>query len=337
MRLLIIALISYSVLTINSQAVFSQSGKPDFPVLSGKYLGQKSPGDIAEVFAPGIISKGFHELSPCFTPDGKEMHYIMSDRGYSHYFIVCTKVVDGVWSAPEISPISGNYSNYSVSYAGGGSTIFFSSKRPTGDPGFEEGKTYIWSVKRLGDGWGDPVWISVLNDPDIDFKCPSVAENGNMYITGQNKPGEGNIYISRFLDGEYKKPERIRFPVGSESNAGRPFIAPDESYMLFQSTRQGGLGSNDIYVSYNLGEGNWNRPLNLGEKINSSSSDFGPFVSSDGKYLFFSSYRPVNVEDFKGKTYDQLIDLYRSPKNGYATIFWIDAGIISELKPDHIK
>jgi len=37
-------------------------------------------------------------------------------------------------------------------------------------------------------------------------------------------------------------------------------------------------------------------PINLGEKVNSSQSEFAPFISADGKTLYFSSnYRVINI------------------------------------------
>ena len=68
--------------------------------------------------------------------------------------------------------------------------------------------------------------------------------------------------------------------------------------------------------------------MNLGTPVNSEASEFAPSVSPDGEYLFFSSYRTMNPKNFKGKTYQELMSLYRDPRNGYATQFWVDAKII---------
>ena len=51
--------------------------------LEGPYLGQELPGITSEIFAPGIISLGFHENGIIFSPDGKEIFYSMSDSQYS--------------------------------------------------------------------------------------------------------------------------------------------------------------------------------------------------------------------------------------------------------------
>lgn len=87
----------------------------------------------------------------------------------------------------------------------------------------------------------------------------------------------------------------------------------------------------DIYVSFNK-NGSWGSPVKLGDKINTLYSDFGPYISPDGKYLFFSSFRYYSAEDFVGKTYEKIIELYESPQNGYASLYWVDAEIIQKLK-----
>ncbi len=49
----------------------------DFPVLTGPYLGQKLPGDVPELFAPGPLAAGSIEYSIAFSPDGMEFCYTL--------------------------------------------------------------------------------------------------------------------------------------------------------------------------------------------------------------------------------------------------------------------
>ncbi len=61
--------------------------------------------------------------------------------------------------------------------------------------------------------------------------------------------------------------------------------------MVFTSCNKGdGFGSCDLYISYFEGE-EWQKPENLGAKINSSAWESQPFLSSDGRFLIFSSNR----------------------------------------------
>jgi len=55
------------------------------------YLNQSSPGEIPEIFAPNLISKGYHELGISISKDENEIFYIMSDRSYREYVLVQIK------------------------------------------------------------------------------------------------------------------------------------------------------------------------------------------------------------------------------------------------------
>ncbi|MCC7142857.1 MAG: PD40 domain-containing protein [Candidatus Eisenbacteria bacterium] len=84
--------------------------------------------------------------------------------------------------------------------------------------------------------------------------------------------------------------ENVGSPISSPQLEGAPCIAPDGSYLIFESRRPGGYGSSDLYVSFHQA-GAWTTPRNLGPSINSTYIEDGPFVSSDGKYLFFNRRR----------------------------------------------
>ncbi len=65
-----------------------------------------------------------------------------------------------------------------------------------------------------------------------------------------------------------------------------PYVSPDEKFIIFDSREHGGYGSADLYISFRKND-KWEKPINLGEKINTSQWDAMPIVSPDGKYLFF--------------------------------------------------
>ena len=67
------------------------------------------------------------------------------------------------------------------------------------------------------------------------------------------------------------------------------FIAPDESYMIYCSIRKDGLGKGDLYISFKDNKGDWSEAVNMGNSINTENHELCPFVSADGKYLFYTS------------------------------------------------
>jgi len=75
--------------------------QPDFPVLTGPYLGQKPPGMTPEIFAPGIVSsEEFIEFKGSFSPDGKEYYFYKHALPEFIPTLFFTKVENGVWTEP---------------------------------------------------------------------------------------------------------------------------------------------------------------------------------------------------------------------------------------------
>jgi hypothetical protein len=119
-----------------------------------------------------------------------------------------------------------------------------------------------------------------------------VAANGNLYFNGGRNASNSDIYVSRLVDGRYTTPENLGPGVNSDAGDFHPFIAPDETFLLFDSQReQGSFGGNDLYISRRAEDGSWSDAENLGPAVNTASGDLRPFVTGDGKYLFFASSR----------------------------------------------
>jgi Tol biopolymer transport system component len=299
----------------------------DFPVLKGPYLGQTPPGMIPEVFAPGIISTGYSERIAAFTPDGKEFYYAL--WGAPHGVILFMKEINGVWIKPQVAPFSGKYiAEFNMSPDG--NKILFSSNRPLDGRGEPINTFNIWIVERNDIGWDEPKKL-------CSGGYPTISSNGNLYFNDDREGGigAGDLYMSEFIDGSYKEPNNLGNLINSESNDADPFIAPDESYLIFASDRSNVI---DLYISFRKKDGSWIKAINMGEKINTSEIEICPSVTPNGKYFFFTSYRSFYDKysrtplTFEGKT-----KILSSPGNGNGDIYWVDAGIIEELKPDELR
>jgi Tol biopolymer transport system component len=74
---------------------------------------------------------------------------------------------------------------------------------------------------------------------------------------------------------------------------GCPFVAKNDLTLYVVSTRGGGYGGQDIYVSHRDSvEDPWGELVNLGPTINSPENDLCPTLAVDGHHLFFVSDRP---------------------------------------------
>jgi hypothetical protein len=166
---------------------------------------------------------------------------------------------------------------------------------------------------------------------------PSIASSGALHFCSGRSGGMGggDIYRSRYVDGRYAEPENLGDMINSEYGEGDIYIAPDESYIIYSSGRPGGLGRNDLYVSYRRPDGTWSQAINMGPKSNSPYMEYCPCVSPDGKYLFFTSYRRhPRKYDSAPMTYDEMLAIYKKARNGLGDIYWADSSVIEELKAD---
>ena len=74
---------------------------------------------------------------------------------------------------------------------------------------------------------------------------------------------------------------------------GCPFISRDGKSFFMASTRPGGLGGIDIWVSRRERRSDaWDAPVNVGAPVNSADNDFCPTLSRDGHTFYFVSNRP---------------------------------------------
>ena len=304
--------------------------RSDSILLEDPYLGQKSPSMIPEIFAPNLISKGYHELGITISNDNHEIFYIMSDRNYQHYSLINMKKINNSWTKPEIADFALDKSVYTCFFSPDDKGLYFSTNRSVVVNVDTLKGVNNWFVEKKESKWQEPKLINEYFDKGKSYRIQSISELKNIYLTRKVSNGNTNIFVSRFIDGKFLSPQPINGFINSEYDEGRPFIAPDESYLIFQSDRPGGFGSNDLWISY-CESGIWEEPINLGNQINTEASEFAPYISPDGKYLFFSSYRSLKKTEIIDKNYDELIDLYGSSRNGYATLYRMSSEIIESL------
>jgi len=271
---------------ISLNTVFAQENienDPSFPLLEGPYLGQKPPGSTAKVFAPGIVSTGLYELFSAFTPDMKEFYFVRYDEDDKPSMIVL-KSQNNQWHKSIVGPRVGE--------------PFIS---PDGNT-MHLGRRYM---ERTDTGWSA---IKSLDAPFKDFQIMrlTVSSKGTYYF---DTMGEDPIRYSLLTDGKRDKPETLNIDLGKHN--AHPFIAPDESYLIWDDQREEGYGGADIYISFRQQDGSWSPSINLGDKINSERSDSYPTITPDGKYLLFN----------------------RSIDENNVDIYWVDAQFIETLRP----
>jgi hypothetical protein len=107
-------------------------------------------------------------------------------------------------------------------------------------------------------------------------------------------PGGADIYVSEEMpDGSFG-PAALLNELSTPSNENDSSIRHDGLEIFFQSNRAGSTGiAADLWVATRASTLDpWSSPVNLGISINTTSAEQNPYLSSDGKTLFFASDRP---------------------------------------------
>jgi glyoxylase-like metal-dependent hydrolase (beta-lactamase superfamily II) len=270
--------------------------------LQGAYLGQEPPGLAPRVFAPGVISTaGYLEFAITFSPDGKEIFFTRrKDPGGSNTLMVMRQGKQG-WTAPEEAAFAKGYPSDEPHITPDGRKLYFGCFRQP--PGETKPRFAIWVTEETNGEWGE----ARLHGSGMYV---SSSRDGDLYMTDiSGAAGEGIIRYPHQA-GAYGKAEWLGGGVNSPKPGAHAFIAPDESFIVFDSyLRPGGQGGEgDLWVCFRNKDGNWGEAFNLGNAVNTPGTNFCPSLSPDGKYLFFCSFRDI---------------------------YWVSAEVIERLRPQN--
>lgn len=100
--------------------------------------------------------------------------------------------------------------------------------------------------------------------------------------------GSYDLYISYWTPQGWSAPENLGPNINTDAWESSPSLSPDKKALYFSSTRPGGFGQGDIYVSYRTGRG-WSPAQNLGPGINTAGGEIAPFIHADGETMYFTS------------------------------------------------
>lgn len=290
---------------------FAQNNPSDAE-LKGPYLGLKTPGTSPEIFAPGIIST---DTSEGCIGWGNDMEYFVFQRWINRQaklYIMTNE--NGIWSEPKHLSNFDSYKIGDYTIAPDGKTIVFASNIFIEDIGHEGTGGNIWISTKTADSWTTPKHVGLEINSKYHDSYPCLAGNNTMYFFSRKPGGFGksDLYVSTFVDGKYTEPANLGSTLNTEYHEWDTYVDPDETYMIFCSTKPTGLGDDDLYVTFRLENKGWSKPIHMGNEINTSKSENRPYVSPDGKYLF-----------------------YTSTVTGNRDIYWISIKILDELKANN--
>ena len=178
------------------------------------------------------------------------------------------------------------------------------NRRINGDEDFYESN-------KINGVWQNAKPLAGKLNTNFNEGAQNISQDGEWLIfTGCNYPeglGSCDLYISyKNKNGEWSEAENMGRNVNTDAWESAPSLSPDKRDLYFSSTRPGGFGGSDIWVSHRTENGRWQKPENLGPTINTSGDDGCPFIHADNQTLYFNS---------NGHAGYGLSDLFVSRKN----------------------
>ena len=148
----------------------------------------------------------------------------------------------------------------------------------------------MYSCKQKGGYWADPEPMHFfLNSSDHDVLLDFNSKGNSLFYFKGQRLDAGQIFIDTFKSIEERSisTNPLISPIDPRAGDGMLFVANDE-LIFFSSRRSGGYGGYDIYQMRRSGS-YWEAPENLGPDINTEYDEISPFMSRDGRTLYYSS------------------------------------------------
>lgn len=281
----------------------------------------------AELFAPGVISTRDYERDGTFTPDGKTFYFTKRTM-WSYFSAICVSHLrGGHWTEPTVASFSGQYVDATPFVSLDGQHLYFASRRPM--EGAPAGGYNIWVVDRAGDSWSAPHALPKPINGHGSVFAPVMVRDGSLYFVAGNPP---HVMVARRQGDGWAEPT----PVGADDEPGSAelsgYVDPDERYLVVTvvgradalKTAEGIYDRADLYVRSH-GANGWSAPRHLPAPINTGAEEGSPFVSPDGRYLYFTSERGVFTEHGTAFSYPELERALHAPGNGLGDIYRIDS------------
>jgi serine/threonine protein kinase len=247
-----------------------------------------------------IVNSSSYDGGPSISPDGLEL-YFTSNRpdGYGSFDIWVTtrETVQDPWGEPKnLGPLINNSDlDGTPCISANGLELYYSSRSPGG-----LGNTQIWITKRvnISEPWGEPESLGPIVNGLFDAGGPGISKDGLALLLSIGRPGgsgKPDLWVTErpSVSDPWGTPENLGPTVNSPAWDFEPSLSTDGLSMFFCSTRPGGCGDWDIWMTRRATENHdWGTPINLGPAVNSSPDQGNPSISADGSTLYFQSARP---------------------------------------------
>jgi outer membrane protein OmpA-like peptidoglycan-associated protein len=211
--------------------------------------------------------------------------------------------------------VNSNFDDLGPIISTDGKTLYFARQNVEGNVGGINDTEDVWHSSFEKGMWGFARNMGKpINSKEPDNLVAVGADNNTMLF----KLSDGLAFRYRSQTG-WTDYERLNLPLRDESNHFVGNLASDGRTLIFSAMMRGNVfydakrSENDLYISIRDSLGIWSAPANLGKVINTMGEESSPFLSADGRTLYFASNGRPGYGD---------LDIYVSQRKGEGWQDW---------------
>ncbi len=287
--LLLLALGAGCVRTVGPIADAGRGGDGQSPFGSGAW----QLGPVTQL--PATVNTSAYEGSPWLAPDGITLTFARanaSDGGHLNWDLY--RAVRSQWgsdfgAASPLQALTTAGSEYSLSMSADLlHAVLTADRGPVPDsPDLLIGRRPSAAVE-----WKAADFTrSAASTAGIDVDGLLSWDGLRVYFVASPDTVEKTLQVARraSLDADFEAAAPVSVPAGGADDS--PALSPDESVLVFSSSRAGGSGGDDLWWAKRGADGTFSTPQPM-PVVNSAADERETFISRDGRELFFASSRP---------------------------------------------
>ncbi len=176
--------------------------------------------------------------------------------------------------------INSKYSENNPVLSGDQKTLIYTQSREA----FEK----IFVSHNINGVWSKPVDITRQIGSEGDCYSTGISNDGTELYVIKHDDQNSDIYVAKLVKNRWQRMEPVPGKINTRYHESSACVSPDGNKLYFSSDRPKGFGGYDIYVAEKTKDV-WGNVKNLGNVINTDKDEINPYISADGKILYFSS------------------------------------------------
>lgn len=177
-----------------------------------------------------------------------------------------------------------------------GKTLYFTRGKYEGNTGNAEFQD-VWVSAKQGDAWSEAQNIGApINNADNNAIVSIAPDGKTLYLMNVYRPdGTMAFGLSKAIRTKLGWSPPIECKIDDIYNLDKKnntefALAPKGNVLVMSIKREDTNGERDLYVSFLKPDATWSKPQNMGAVINTAEVESAPFVATDNKTLYFTSY-----------------------------------------------